>query len=358
VDTFSSRSNFVTVRTLRSVADLAKARLVSNRKTARLDDVEAAYAIALPEPLVRLIDPHDAADPIARQYVPSADELLRGSEELDDPIGDARHSPLPGLVHRYPDRVLLKVASACPVYCRFCFRREMVGPEKGQPLSPAALEAALGYIAADLGIFEVILTGGDPMMLSAGRARALTGALEAIAHVRVIRWHTRMPVVRPDRLTGVYADAIRSRTKSVFVAVHANHAREFTPEAIAACRRLSERGIVLVSQSVLLRGVNDTPEALVDLMRAFLSAGVKPYYLHQLDAAPGTSHFRVPVAEGQALMRTLRDTISGLGIPHYVADIPGGVSKASLALPDIEARDDGLFARGRDGGLHRLPDGS
>ena len=346
----------MTVTTLRSIADLAAAGLVADAQMARLAEVGAAYAIALPGPLAGRINRADPGDPIRRQFVPSPEELNVLPGESPDPIGDARHSPLPGLVHRYPDRVLLKAASTCPVYCRFCFRREMVGPEKGEALTKAELDAILEYIARHPEIFEVILTGGDPLMLSAARARAITERLDAIEHVRLIRWHTRMPVTRPDRVTPAYADALASEAKAVFVAVHANHAGEFTPDAVAACRRLAQRGISLVSQSVLLRGVNDTVEALSDLMRAFLAAGIKPYYLHQLDAAPGTSHFRVPVSEGQALVRALRDNLSGLAVPHYVFDIPGGVSKASLALSDVERRDDGFGARGRDGKIYPLTD--
>lgn len=345
----------MTVTTLRSVADLQAAGLIAEAQAGRLAEVGAAYAIALPEPMAQRIGP-DASDPIRRQFVPSPEELNILPGEAADPIGDTRHSPLPGLVHRYRDRVLIKAASTCPVYCRFCFRREMVGPEKGEALTKADLANILAYIAAHPEIFEVILTGGDPMMLSAVRARELTLAIAAIAHVKVIRWHTRMPVTRPDRITPAYADALASSGKAVFIAVHANHASEFTPEAIAACRLLASRGIALVSQSVLLRGVNDSLDALSDLMRAFLSTGIKPYYLHQLDAAPGTSHFRVPVEEGQALVRALRDTVSGLAVPHYVYDIPGGVSKASLALTDVEHRGDTFEVRGSDGEYYPLAD--
>ena len=346
----------MTVATLRSVAALKAAGLVYEALAPKLAAVEAAYAIALPEPLARAIDRDNPGDPIRRQYVPSPEELDIRAEESGDPIGDARHSPVPGLVHRYPDRVLIKATSTCPVYCRFCFRREMVGPEKGEALTKTDLDAVFAYISAHPEIFEVILTGGDPLMLSAARTREITQRLEDIAHVKVIRWHTRMPVTRPDRITPAYAEALSGRNKAVFLAVHANHASEFTAEAIGACRLLAQQGVALVSQSVLLRGVNDTVQDLSDLMRAFLSAGIKPYYLHQLDAAPGTAHFRVPIKEGQRLVRALRDNLSGLAVPHYVLDIPGGVSKASLALPDIERRGDRWSVRGRDGGIYPLTD--
>ncbi|OZB18490.1 MAG: lysine 2,3-aminomutase [Hyphomonas sp. 34-62-18] len=341
--------------TFRSPSELQSAGLIPAGDLETISRVAEQYVIALPERLADLINRDDPSDPISLQYVPSREELNALPGEAEDPIGDAAHSPVPGIVHRHPDRVLLKITSTCPVYCRFCFRRERVGPEKGAPLSKAELEAALAYIAGRPEIFEVILTGGDPMVLSPARAGEIARRIEAIDHVRVIRWHSRVPVAAPERVTPEFAEAIRGRTKSVFVAIHANHAREFTPEARVAIRRLAQAGISLVSQSVLLRGVNDSFEALADLMRAFLSVGIKPYYLHQLDAAPGTSHFRVPVEEGQALVRRIRDELSGLATPHFVADIPGGVSKAVMNLPDIERRGDDFRLRGRDGEHYSLP---
>lgn len=342
-------------QTYRSAADLLDAGLIRLDELAMAEKVASQYVIAVPEALAGLIDRADADDPIRAQYVPTGKELDVLPGELGDPIGDHAHSPVPGIVHRYPDRVLLKISSTCPVYCRFCFRREMVGPEKGDALAKAEVDAALDYIAGRPEIFEVILTGGDPMILSPGRAGEITRRLEAIDHVRVIRWHSRVPVTTPERITAEFVEAIRGRTKAVFVAIHANHAREFTPEAISVIRRMALAGIALVSQSVLLRGVNDSYEALAELMRAFLAAGVKPYYLHQLDAAPGTSHFRVPVEEGQALVRRLRDELTGLATPYYVADIPGGVSKAVMNLSDVEQRGDDFGLRGRDGGLYPFP---
>lgn len=342
-------------QTYRSPEDLLGTGLITPDEVATLAHVAERYVIAVPQRMAELMDRSDPHDPIWRQYVPTREELNTLPGEMDDPIGDDAHSPVPGIVHRYPDRLLLKISSTCPVYCRFCFRREMVGPQKGEALSKSELDVGLDYIRTHPEIFEVIFTGGDPMVLSAARAGEITRRLEEIEHVKVIRWHSRVPVVQPERITQAYAEAISSETKAVFIAIHANHAREFTPDVVAACRRLARAGISLVSQSVLLRGVNDNYEALRDLMRAFLSAGIKPYYLHQLDAAPGTSHFRVPVEAGQALIRRLRDELTGLATPHYVADIPGGVSKALMNLPDIERRGDTFRLRGRDGQDYPLP---
>ena len=218
--------------------------------------------------------------------------------EQADPLDEARLSPVAGVVHRYPDRVLLKLTHVCPVYCRFCFRREVVGPGGPQALAGKALETALAYIAATPAIWEVILTGGDPLMLSPRRIGEVTRRLCAIPHVKVLRWHTRVPVVDPGRVTGELVAALRADGRAVYVALHANHARELTDAARSACARLADAGIPLLGQTVLLKGVNDDAETLAALMRAFVEARIKPYYLHHLDAAPGTSHFRVSIAEG------------------------------------------------------------
>jgi lysine 2,3-aminomutase len=334
-------------RTLRTADDLVSAGLSHGAR--ELEQVTAAYATAITPAMAALIDRKNPADPIAMQFVPTAAELDVRPEELVDPIGDKSHAPVAGIVHRYPDRVLLKIVSICPVYCRFCFRREMVGPDKDGNLTPAELDTALAYIRAHPEIWEVILTGGDPFMLSARRAAALTRELEGIPHVKVIRWHTRMPVADPERVSDDFVQAIRSATTSVYVAVHCNHARELTPEARVALGSLADAGIQLLGQSVLLKGVNDDIETLTTLMRALVEARVRPYYLHHPDLAPGTAHFRLDVAEGQALVRELRDRISGLAQPQYVVDIPGGVSKALASPSDVETEDGRVRLRGRDG---------
>lgn len=341
----------VTQLSLTTPAALEAAGLVADARA--LAPVAARYAVSLTPTVAGLIDPSDAADPIARQYVPSPAELTVLSEELADPIGDARYSPVKGLVHRHADRVLFKVTGVCPVYCRFCFRREMVGPQKAEALRASEVDAAFAYIAAHPEIWEVILTGGDPFALSARRARDLTERLDAIAHVRVIRWHTRVPVADPARVTDEFARAIAPKRARLVVAIHANHPRELTDEARAVFARLAEAGAMLVSQSVLLKGVNDDAETLAALMRGFVEAGVKPYYLHHPDLAPGTSHFRVSVAEGQALMRRLRTRISGIAMPTYVLDIPGGEQKALASESDVLVDDDGVAVRDSLGAWRR-----
>jgi len=317
-------------RVLRTPRDLAGAGLVDPARLPALEAVAARYAVAITPAMAELIDRADPYDPIARQFTPDAAELHSAPGEDADPIGDFAHSPVEGIVHRYPDRVLLKPTHVCAVYCRFCFRREMVGPEGLRPLSPTALDAALAYIAGRPEIWEVIVTGGDPLVLSPRRLRALMDRLSAIAHVKVVRFHTRVPAVDPAAVTDVLVAALKSPTQAVYVALHADHPRELTPAARAACARIVNAGIPMVSQSVLLRGVNDDAETLAALMRAFVECRIKPYYLHHADLAPGTSHLRTTVAEGQALMRALRGAVSGLAQPTYVLDIPGGHGKVPV----------------------------
>ena len=320
-----------------------------------LDEVARRYAVAVSPHLLSLIDPADPNDPIARQFQPSLHELTLLEQERADPIGDGAHSPVPGIVHRHVGRVLFKAVAACPVYCRFCFRREMIGPGKESALAPEAFEAALVYIESHPEIWEVILTGGDPFILSPRRIGALTDRLAAIAHVKIIRWHTRVPVVDPARVTDEMVAALCAPGARTWVAVHANHPREFAPEARRAIARLSEGNIALVSQSVLLKGVNDDVETLAALMRGFVESGVKPYYLHHPDLAPGTSHFRLPIDQGMALMADLRARLSGLAMPTYMLDIPGGFGKVPLNADHVEKTANGWRVRDMRGAWHAYP---
>ena len=342
--------------TLRSADDLLAAGLIDAARAADVTRIGKRYAIAVTPAVVSLIDRNDPHDPIARQFVPDAAELKTHPAELADPIGDTIKSPAPGIVHRYPDRVLLKIASVCPVFCRFCFRREMVGPELGDALSDEEIATALDYIRATPGIWEVILTGGDPFILSPRRIRAVTEALGAVPHVKILRWHTRVPVVDPARVTDDLVAALKASSKTVFVGLHCNHARELTAEARTAIGKLADVGIPLVSQTVLLKGVNDSADALEDLMRALVEARVKPYYLHHGDLAPGTSHFRTTIAEGQTLVDALRRRVSGLAMPTYVLDIPGAFGKVPLTESAVSRDGDGMSIRDPNGGQHVYED--
>jgi len=322
----------MTAKTLRTIEDLHAAGLAP--RTDALKRVAERYAVAVTPELAALIDTGDPADPIARQFIPDIRELEAGPGEDADPIGDKRYSPVEGIVHRYRDRLLLKVVHVCPVYCRFCFRREMVGPGREPALRAGELDTAIAYIAAHPEVREVILTGGDPFVLTARRAADLTQRLATIAHVESLRWHTRVPVVDPSRVTPEFVAALKSPEVTTRVAIHANHPREFTPAAREACARIAAAGIQMLSQSVLLKGVNDDVETLAALMRTFVENRIKPYYLHHTDMAPGTSHFRTTIEHGRQLMRELRKR--GVGAPAYVLDVPGTESKLNLETAAAE----------------------
>lgn len=330
-------------RALRTIGQLVDVGLVPAERRDELEDVAARYAVGISSAMAALIDRDDPDDPIARQFLPDAAELLRTPEERDDPIGDLTHSPVEGIVHRYPDRVLLKAVHVCPVYCRFCFRREMVGPQGLGTLSGEALVGAIDYIATHTEIWEVILTGGDPLVLSPRRLGEIMARLSAIPHVKVVRFHTRVPAVEPERIDDELIGALKLSGKAVYVALHANHPRELMPAALAAIGRLVDAGIVMLSQTVLLKGINDNAEVLAELMRGFVAARIKPYYLHHPDLAPGTGHFRLTIAEGQALVAGLRGRVSGLCQPTYILDIPGGHGKAVIGVSGIRDLGDGCY---------------
>src|SRR5204863_1855051 len=332
--------------TLRDPAELIAHGLAPLTALSELERVGARYAIAVTPDIAGLIDTENPDDPIARQFIPSALELVSGPGENTDPIGDDAHSPVPGIVHRYPDRVLFKLVHVCAVYCRFCFRREMVGPGRETALSQAAYADALDYIRGHAEIWEVILTGGDPLMLSPRRLAEIMADLSAIDHVRIIRIHTRVPVADPERVSPEMVAALRVNGATTWIAVHANHPREFAPAARAACTRLADAGLPLVSQSVLLRGVNDDAATLEALMRAFVELRIKPYYLHHGDLAPGTAHLRTTLEHGQQLMRSMRGRVSGLCQPEYVLDIPGGHGKAPVGSGYLSPADS--FSRERE----------
>ncbi|HTW71537.1 MAG TPA: lysine-2,3-aminomutase-like protein [Acetobacteraceae bacterium] len=333
--------------TLRTTDALLADGLIAPGRQEAIAAVERRYAIAMTPAMRALIQ--DPDDPIGRQFIPDPAELVTAPHESADPIADDALSPIKGVVHRYPDRALLKPLLVCPVYCRFCFRREHVGPGGGL-LTEADLQAAYDWFAAHREIREVILTGGDPLMLSPRRLGAIIAALAAIPHIELLRIHTRVPVADPALVTDALADTMRA-DKPLWLAVHANHAREFTPDARAALRNILARGIPLLGQSVLLRGINDSAEALEALFRAMLAARVKPYYLHQLDPAPGTARFHVPIEEGRRLLEKLRGQVTGLAWPTYVLDIPGGHGKVPIGPKYL---DEAGAVRGPDGEWHEL----
>ena len=334
-----------------SIADtgaLIASGLAAGADRAALDAVAGRYATLIPPAFRALIERPD--DPIGLQVIPHPDELLSTPHEHPDPIGDEAFSPVPGIVHRYADRALLKPLLVCPLYCRFCFRREHVGPGGGV-LGEAALDRALDWLAGNTAVSEVILTGGDPLMLSPRRLARIVRALDAMPHVTTIRVHSRVPVADPERMTDALADALRT-DRAMWLVLHANHASEFTPQAAAAIRRVQSLAIPVLGQSVLLRGVNDDEPALEALLRAMVRLRIKPYYLHQLDAAPGTSRFHVPIEEGRRLLAGLRGRVTGLAWPTYVLDIPDGHGKVPIGPEYVDAP--AGLVRDPGGRVHRL----
>ena len=343
-------------KSLLSVDDLEGAALLA--PSADLYAVAARYSVAVTPELAALIDRDDPEDPIAKQFLPDARELVTRNEERADPIGDAAHSPLPGLVHRYDDRVLLKLVTVCPVYCRFCFRRETVGRGKGGTLGAAELAAAMDYIAARPQIVEVILTGGDPFAASARRLAAVAHGIAKIPHVAKLRLHTRVPTAAPGLVTPDRLAALRQSGKALYVALHVNHPRKLGESARAAITRLKDCGATLLTQTVLLSGVNDDAETLATLMRALVALGAQPYYLHHPDLAPGTAHFRLPLARGQKIHAELAQRLEGASLPRYVLDLPGGYGKIPIEAPHVARSADGSWrAVDRFGAVHVYEEG-
>nr|WP_211365642.1 lysine-2,3-aminomutase-like protein [Polyangium fumosum] len=318
-----------TRRTSRRVSELVDQGLVARGEMEALERVAERFSVAITPDLVDLVTPGDPNDPIAKQFLPSKRELRILPEERVDPIGDDPHTPVKGITHRYPDRLLLKPVHVCPAYCRFCFRREKVGPGS-EVLSREELAAAIDYVRAHEEVWEVILSGGDPLILPPRKLAEITAALAAIPHVRILRVHTRVPVMDPGRIDAAMIAALHVPDLTTYVVLHTNHPRELGPKAREACTRIVDAGIPMLSQTVLLRGVNADAETLKALFRELVVLRVKPYYLHHGDLAVGTGHFRTSIAEGQSILRELRQNLSGIAQPTYVLDIPGGYGKVPI----------------------------
>jgi lysine 2,3-aminomutase len=335
----------MTEKSAYQISDLIERGLISGRDYDALEKVTKLYPLAITPTLLNLIDPTHPDDPIANQFIPKAEELITSGNELNDPIGDETHSPLRGVVHRYKDRILLKLLHSCPVYCRFCFRRDMVGPNGNGTLSQPEIEAALNYIRFHNEIWEIILTGGDPLMLSPRRLHEIITEINKIDHVKTIRFHTRVPLVAPHFINDELIEVLKSSSKVIICAIHANHKNEFSTHGQKALQKLHYTHIIMISQSVLLRGINDRVDTLVELMKCFIEHHIKPYYIHHPDKARGTGHFRISIAQGLELVNALRGHLSGLCQPHYMLDIPGGYGKVPLinAQPTTPGGKDYLF---------------
>jgi lysine 2,3-aminomutase len=286
-------------------------------------------SIKLTDQLINTIEADTPTDPVAIQYTPSPLENNVLSKETPDPIGDEKYTVCEGLIHREKNRVLFKITDTCNIYCRFCFRKEIVGKGKGI-LTNEQMQTAIEYIKAHKTITEVILSGGDPLTLSNRRLKTLLNCLAQISHLDNIRIHTRTPLVKPDRIDSEILDIFETYAKPLYMILHVNHAQEIHRNVEEVFRNLHKAGVILLSQSVLLKNVNNAVDTLEDLMRTLIRNRVKPYYLHHLDHAPGTDHFRVSIEEGQKLYKTLKKNISGIALPTYILDIPGGFGKIPI----------------------------
>lgn len=307
--------------------------------------VEDRYRTLVPPYYLELIDPRDPADPIALMAFPSGEEALEPDAGLRDPIGDLAKSSIPRLTHRYPDRALLHATNLCPMYCRFCFRKNLMS-EKDEGLYGGEFGPALEYLGQHPEIEEVIVTGGDPWMLSDDRLRSLVNSLaEASPAIRRLRFHSRMPVTLPMRVTDGLIDSIsRPGRFQTVVVTHFNHARELSSEARLALRRLKAAGFLLLNQTVLLKGVNDKAALLRPLLLALGEEGVLPYYLHHCDLVAGAEHFRLPIAQGIEIWKELRGTMPGYLIPEYVLDTPGGGGKVPVGSAFMEEIEAGVYS--------------
>src|ERR1044071_1474928 len=304
----------------------------------RTREGEQAYNVRAPAHYMSLVNWSDPNDPIRLQTIPLAEELRWDAREEEDPIGDHARSPVPRLTHRYPDRVLLYPSYQCAVYCRHCFRKESLSDSNDQ-FADEKLQPAFRYIEEHPEVCEVILTGGDPLMLSNSRLESLRQRLEAIPHVRMMRFHSRIPVVLPSRINPELVRVLKGRLM-VCIVTHFNHANEIAPANVEAARLLREGGFMLLNQTVLLKGVNDDTEKLRTLFRELVyTLGIKPYYLHHCDLTRGLTHFRTTIDRGRDLMRQLRGHTSGLCIPTYVLDLPGGYGKTPLGPDYVEQRE-------------------
>lgn len=302
-----------------------------------------------------LIDPEDSADPLRRTMIPTTREFVHAPGEQADPLGEEAHTPVPGLVHTYPDKALWLVTDRCATYCRFCTRSRRVGGE-GSLANRDAWEGALAYLRAHTEIRDVLLSGGDPLVLADERLAWLLDQLQAIPHVELVRVGTKLPAVLPQRITPALVDCLR-RHPALWVSAHFTHPHEWTPEVEAACARLVDAGIPMVSQTVLLKGVNDDADVLKHLFLALLRGRVKPYYLHQLDPVLGSSHFKTPVRTGLEILQHLHGFISGLAVPTYMLDAPGGGGKIPLTPGYLDGRDgDDLLLHNYRGEPYRYRD--
>jgi lysine 2,3-aminomutase len=341
---------------VRALADLERMFRLTDDERQSIEMHKGALPVGITPYYASLVDPENPAQGLRRTVLPVMGEYLRSRGEADDPLGEDAHSPVPGLVHRYPDRVLLLVTNFCSVYCRYCTRARMVGSVGERSIRKHDLEKAIDYIAATPVIRDVLLSGGDPLSLDDERLEWILARLRAIPHVEFIRIGSKQPVVQPQRITPALTRILK-RYHPLWMSLHFTHPDELTPEVAEACARLADAGIPLGSQTVLLKGVNDDVPTMKSLVQGLLRIRVRPYYLYQCDPISGSAHFRTPVEKGIEIIRGLRGHTTGYAVPTYVIDAPEGGGKIPVNPDYITGRDgDDLLLTNYANGSYRYPD--
>lgn len=340
---------------IRELAQLERFLDLSEAERDGLERGGSMLPVGITPYYLSLLDRHDPEHPLRRTVVPTSSEFLRTPGEADDPLGEDGHMPVPGLVHRYPDRVLLLALDFCSTYCRYCTRSRVVGHGEIAP-NESRLEAAFDYIRQNPRIRDVLISGGDPLALSEERLDWILGKLRSISHLEFVRIGTKMPAVLPQRITQALCRVLR-RHHPLWMSIHFLHPEECTPESARACARLADAGIPLGCQTVLLKGVNDRVETIRELVHRLLLMRVRPYYLYQCDPISGSAHFRTSVAKGLEIIQGLRGHTTGYAVPTYVIDAPGGGGKIPIQPDSVVGRDgDYLVLRNFEGKTFRYPD--
>lgn len=341
---------------IRDRVGLSRVLRLSDEEQEALAGIGGLLPVGITPYYASLINTDDPADPIRRTMVPVGGELVRSPGEADDPLNEDGHMPVPGLVHRYPDRVLMLVTNFCATYCRYCTRARMVGQTGEYHFNTSQYQQAIDYIAAHPEIRDVLLSGGDPLSLSDDRLEWILTRLREIPHVEFLRIGTKIPTVLPQRITPRLTRMLR-RFHPLWMSIHFMHPAEVTPEVTQSCTRLADAGIPLGSQTVLAKGVNDDVDTMKRLVHALLKVRVRPYYIYQCDPISGSSHFRTPIEKGLEIIAGLRGHTTGYGVPNFVVDAPGGGGKIPLLPSSLVGREgDFIVLRNHEGKLYRYPD--
>jgi lysine 2,3-aminomutase len=342
---------------IRSLAELSRIFKLSEDERSAVERHEGSLPVGITPYYASLMGLEDAREPLRRTHIMTGDEYIKLPGEDDDPLGEDHDTVAPGLVHRYPDRVLFLTTGTCSTYCRYCTRARVVGNPGGEyQFSTRQWEQALAYLEAHSEVRDVLLSGGDPLTLGDDKLDWLLGRLRAIKHIEFIRIGTKMPTVTPQRITKNLV-AILKKHHPLWMSLHFTHPTELTPETTEATARLADAGIPLGSQTVLLKGINDDAEIIKPLMHGLLKRRVKPYYLYQCDPIRGSGHFRTPVSKGLEIIQALRGYTTGYATPIFAVDAPGGGGKIQLAPDPVVGRDgDDLLLRNFEGKVYRYPD--